>query len=254
MTITMMDAAHEGAYIRLLCYDWMNDGIPDDDAKLAAISRLGEGWFKGGSTAVKNCFNQHPTKDGFLTNPRLQIEREKQDEWREKSKAGGIKSAESRRKKSAKGGSTTVSRVVEPKGNTSSSSSSTIIPPLPPKGDGQDGFTLEPTDITPKPKRKRELTQAEKRRTKHPHLNPTMVRIGSWFQRQPTTLWTIAEVEALNAVQPTEKEIAGMEAYYLADIQPEQDIRRRDLATLLNNWNGELDRARDHYRKTHSAA
>lgn len=139
MTITMMDAAHEGAYIRLLCYDWMNDGIPDDDAKLASISRLGEGWFKGGSTVLRVCFKHHPTKEGFLTNSRLQTEREKQDEWREKSKAGGLKSAESRRKKAVKGGSTSVARVVQPKGNTSSSSSSSITP-LPPKGEWSESI------------------------------------------------------------------------------------------------------------------
>lgn len=128
------------------------------------------------------------------------------------------------------------------------------ISPLPPDGDGQAGFSLEVSSTAPAPKRKRKLTQAEKHRTKHPDLTPTMIRIGSWFGRQPTTLWTIAEVEALQAVQPNEKEIAGMEAYYTADIAPEQNIRRRDLITLLNNWTGELDRARDHYRKTHSAA
>jgi hypothetical protein len=35
-----------------------------------------------------------------------------------------------------------------------------------------------------------------------------------------------------------------MESYYLDEIDQAEDFRRRDLATLLNNWNVELDRAR----------
>lgn len=122
--VTLMTPEQEGAYIRLLCYDWASDGIPDDDATLAALSRLGEGWFKGGSTVVRKCFNQHPEKPGFLTNARLQTEREKQHAWREKSREGGIKSAESRSKKGARVVQPKVNRPVQPKGNTMSSSSS----------------------------------------------------------------------------------------------------------------------------------
>lgn len=126
--VALMTPAEEGAYIRLLSYDWSNDGIPDDDAQLAALSRLGEGWLNSGSTVVKKCFEPHPRKDGFLTNRRLEKERLKQQNWRNKSRIGGQKSAENRRKQAkirhtqdeSKGGS----RVVQPKGNSSSSSSS----------------------------------------------------------------------------------------------------------------------------------
>jgi len=136
--VMLMPPELEGAYIRLLCYDWMSDGIPDCDQSLAALSRLGEGWFKGGSSVLKRCFNQHPTKEGFLTNPRLQKEREKQAEWREKSRIGGIKSAQSRTSKGSRVVQPKVNRTVEPKGNSSSSSSSSITP-IVPKGT-DDGF------------------------------------------------------------------------------------------------------------------
>jgi len=129
--IALMSPAVEGAYIRLLCYDWANDGIPQDQDELAALSRLGEGWLKGGSKMVEACFKQHPTKEGFLTNDRLQKEREKQRIWSQKSKEGGLKSAEKRKKSlldkvnsrvvkgSLKGGC----EMVQPNGNSSSSSS-----------------------------------------------------------------------------------------------------------------------------------
>jgi len=129
--IALMTPAQEGAYIRLLCYAWSDPdcSIPDDDNQLAVLSRMGEEWLKGGSTVVRACFNQHPTVAGKLVNLRLLAEREKQQLWREKSQAGGIKSGQARQEKAlkarakrAKGGS----RVVEPKGNSSSSSSSSI--------------------------------------------------------------------------------------------------------------------------------
>lgn len=140
-SVILMTPAEEGAYIRLLAYDWMGDGIVDDDTVLATLSRLGEGWLKGGSNNVRKCFIPHPEKPGFLTNPRLQKEREKQKQWKEKSREGGLKSAASRAKKGGKGGSTkrkpTPNRPVEPKGNSSSSSLDEVTP-NPQGGDGAE--------------------------------------------------------------------------------------------------------------------
>jgi hypothetical protein len=77
---------------------------------------MGEGWLNGGSALVRQCFQPHPEKPGRLVNLRLLKERKKQEEWREKSQAGGIKSGQMRQAKAlakanrrAKGGS----RVVE---------------------------------------------------------------------------------------------------------------------------------------------
>jgi len=131
-----MTPEQEGAYIRLLSYAWLQDdcGLPDDDNVLSQLSRLGEGWFNGGSTVVRECFIK---KGNRLYNKRLLSERKKQAEWREKSKQGGIKSGKSRRDKkidnepNAKGGSLLVepnakggSLLVEPNANIISSSSS----------------------------------------------------------------------------------------------------------------------------------
>ncbi len=117
-TTQIMTAEQEGAYIRLLCFCWQDEdtSLKDDDDYLAALARIS----KGGLRVVKAAFNQHPTKQGYLTHNRLQKEREVQSKWREKSADGGRKSAESKRL--SKGGS----RVVQPKVNSSSSSSSSI--------------------------------------------------------------------------------------------------------------------------------
>ncbi|MCE7976331.1 MAG: DUF1376 domain-containing protein [Nitrospira sp. NTP1] len=128
-TIALMSPAEEGAYIRLLSYAWADPdcSLPDDDTALSQLSRLGEGWFKGGSTTIRKCFKEHPEKSGRLVNLRLLEERKKQDAWRQKSRIGGLQSGKSRTL-SGKGGSTTLeppdSRMLEANTNSSSSSSS----------------------------------------------------------------------------------------------------------------------------------
>ena len=94
-------------------------------------------------------------------------------------------------------------------------------------------------------KSKSNSTSKKKAQEKVAENTPTMNRIGGWFGRRPGTLWTIAEASALKAADPKDPEIEGMEIYYTASI-PKDRIpgRRTDLITLLNNWSGELDRAR----------
>jgi len=89
------------------------------------------------------------------------------------------------------------------------------------------------------------LSEGQKKRMKVEKNTKVMERLGSWFGRRPTTLWTIAELESwldLN-LNGTEDEVALMEQYYTAEIKG-RDIRRTALSTLLHNWNTELDRAR----------
>jgi len=95
------------------------------------------------------------------------------------------------------------------------------------------------------------MTEVQKKRTKVEANTPQMVKIGEWFGRKAETLWSVAESEALQQINPTDKEIDGMATYYDDLIPPEKDYRRRDLQTLLNNWPTELDRARQHYKAKH---
>jgi uncharacterized protein YdaU (DUF1376 family) len=131
-TVALMTPAQEGAYIRLLAYAWSADdcGLNDDDQELSVLSRLGEGWFNGGSTAIRKCFIQ---RDGRLYNERLLEERKKKDEWIIKSQEGGVRSGEARKNKDLrvmKGGSTTLPTVVEPKSNSSISISNNSTSPI----------------------------------------------------------------------------------------------------------------------------
>lgn len=123
--ISLMTPAEEGAYIRLLCHAWSDPqcSLPDDDNILASLSRLGPEWFEGASTKIRACFKKKGNK---LYSERLKIEREKQREWRKKSKLGGLISGKSRKDKGleVKGGSDLVEAKDEPKGNTPSPSPS----------------------------------------------------------------------------------------------------------------------------------
>jgi uncharacterized protein YdaU (DUF1376 family) len=76
--IATMTPAEEGAYIRLLAFAWNSQdcGLPDDDDKLAAISRLGADWHKGSGQVVRRCFFQ---QNGKLFNAKLLGEREHAD-------------------------------------------------------------------------------------------------------------------------------------------------------------------------------
>jgi len=106
----IMTQEQRAAYIDLLSHQWGDEtcSLPDDDEVLAALSGLGQGWFKGGSEMLRRCFPKHPTLEGRIANPKLLDIRADAVAWSEKSAEGGRKSAESKKLKAAKGGSTTL--------------------------------------------------------------------------------------------------------------------------------------------------
>ena len=119
--IMLMTPAEEGAYIRLLSLCWSEGHLPDDDAQLALLSRLGDDWFNGSSTKLRECFTE---RDGKLYNERLSKERGKQRKWRKKCREGGLNSGKVRKqqvlraKKKTKGSSRLAGVFDEVKGNS----------------------------------------------------------------------------------------------------------------------------------------
>jgi len=72
-------------------------------------------------------------------------------------------------------------------------------------------------------------------------------RLGAIFHRRSTTPWTDKEVRAFRKLCPIDSEhLAAVEAYYAGNWPPGHDknILRHDLLTLLNNFTGEVDRAK----------
>ena len=122
--ITLMTPAEEGALIRLWCVAWEsgNCSLPDDDKQLAVLSRMGPNWKRSGAKLRA----EFRADGGRLYHDKLLAELQRQKHWREKSSAGGKRSAEKRRqgKGGSNGGSSVVEDCLQAKGNIS----------LPPKG------------------------------------------------------------------------------------------------------------------------
>ena len=106
--------------------------------------------------------------------------------------------------------------------------------PLPPANGGDLAPLVGEDSINPNPK---------PAKTWEP--TPEQRRLNALFRRRDTTEWDIKEVRALKKLLPIpEDDFALIEGYYTASFPEGKDFRRHDLATLLNNWRGELDRAR----------
>lgn len=81
----MLSAEETGAYIRLLCYQWTNDGLPNDRVVLSRLAgcdgnAMGSIWDKFGIC-----------EDGKLRNKKLEDVKIKQNEYRAKQKANSEK-------------------------------------------------------------------------------------------------------------------------------------------------------------------
>lgn len=94
--VQLMTLDQEGAYIRLLAFCWREGSIPKD---LAALSSLCKGASTTLLTVVAKRFKQDPGNGERLIHTRLEAERLKQQEWREKSAKGGRKSGKARGRK-----------------------------------------------------------------------------------------------------------------------------------------------------------
>ena len=127
-----------------------------------------------------------------------------------------------------------------------SPSPSPINTPLPPDG-GERVNGEAPNAAKPPTERPPETVPPPA-----PPWTPTEMqkRFNRFFGRRETTPWSKKEIAALRALGEIEPEVlAQTERYYAAKLPKDGDYRRHDLLTLLNNWNGECDRAR-RYRPT----
>lgn len=74
-------------------------------------------------------------------------------------------------------------------------------------------------------------------------LDSFRIRIGSWFKRRPETRWKDKQIKLLKEAFDsgfTAEELNVLEQFYLGNSK----YKRRDIETLLNNWNTEIDRAK----------
>lgn len=109
--VGMMGGTEIGVYVMLLLLDWQDNGFVFDPPRLAHWCHVDEPTFNQAWTAVERCFKH---RSGRMYNEKLDIERKRQEEWRKKSREGGVRSGQVR---ATKGGSKMVGPQNEPKGN-----------------------------------------------------------------------------------------------------------------------------------------
>lgn len=124
-----MSATAVGCYIRLLCYCWIDGSLPSDTLMIARMSG-----YKGRQWAsiwvqLEVCFTAH---DGRWIHPRIERERQKQAEYRERKRLAG--SAGGRQKASNMASKPLADLVAERSSSSSSSVRTTPPTPLSAKG------------------------------------------------------------------------------------------------------------------------
>jgi hypothetical protein len=91
--------------------------------------------------------------------------------------------------------------------------------------------------------KEREERKSAEKESRRP-INPMALRIATIFGRQPETAWSEKEIKSFRNQAMTEEHVSLVERYYGSERKKRDNICRRDLQTLLNNWPGEVDRAR----------
>lgn len=243
-----MSTGEAGAYIRLLCFQWINGSLPNDQEKCARIA---------GSSIheIRAIWNKFEVgEDGRIRNPRLEDTRQKSEEYRASRRENGAKGGRPQKPQ----GNHMVSipfPETEPQGNhsakhtanhsetSSSSSSSSISSPSPTSPPSSNPPPQTPTDGAPaSPSLGGGGSAADKL---IPTTEPALF-IAEMFSRRATTAWSAKEVKAFKAVGEIDMADLELIARYYASERAKgtEGIHRRDLKTFLNNFHGELDRAR----------
>jgi uncharacterized protein YdaU (DUF1376 family) len=209
-----MSQAEVGQLIRLLCHQWNRGSIPVETEKQERLA--------GGCVSVDVLAKFDECEDGLLRNIRLESVRTEKGKFLQSQSVKGKLSAEKRRldalerQKQVNQNPTAVQPVLQP--------------------DDQPEFNSPSPSPSPK-------EDAKKEKPLSPELEAFRLRVGALIKRRPTTQWSTKEIKALKEIfdfNTPEEDLVALEARYQSD----DKYLRRELMTLLNNWNGEIDKSR----------
>lgn len=96
--VQLMTLSEEGAYRRAIDFCWLGGSIPSDPKHLAKL--IGKSCTVAIAKVVLTMFIPHSEDPERMIHERLEIARQQQAAWREKTSYAGKKSGEARRKKS----------------------------------------------------------------------------------------------------------------------------------------------------------
>lgn len=84
MHVASMTCAEAGAYVKLLCFCWIEDSLPNDCDQLARLIGMPPAWFRRVWPRVSSCFE---VVNDRLRHKRLDHERAKQRAYRASRRA-----------------------------------------------------------------------------------------------------------------------------------------------------------------------
>ncbi len=87
--VRVMSLQECGAYIRLIALCWIEGTLPVDTERLARLVGVPLATFRKIWPALDPCFRAHPTNSDRLIHPRLEREREKQENFRRRQSDNG---------------------------------------------------------------------------------------------------------------------------------------------------------------------
>ena len=223
-----MSAEEVGGYIRLLCHQWTKGSIPNDPERVARMAGL------MGSPCVGYVLAKFRLCDGHtLKNERLEKVRAEHQAFKARQSTAGANGAAKRWGKCPDDGDPNGVAIATPMAAPWPEHSQTIAGPM---------ATRWPEDSSPSPSpTPKEDTKKEKALS--PDLEAFRLRVGAMIRRRPATHWSTKEIKALKEIfdfNTPEEDLVALEARYQSD----DKYLRRELMTLLNNWNGEIDKSR----------
>lgn len=225
-----MSAEEVGVYIRMLCQQWTKGSLPDDDFRLVILT--------GGKKKSIQVVRQKFVKcvDGLLRNERMEQVREEQEAFRAKQAQNGALGGRPKKNPSLLSGIPLAYVSPNPNHNPT---------PNPEKAlqSSPSDFILLSTE-PPKPPEPEPPKKAERESLR--------LRLGGWFHRRESTAWSEKELKSFGKLKPFDEDLNLLEWFFALPMPKEvpfaqkQPIhnRRHDLITLLNNWPGEVDKAK----------
>jgi hypothetical protein len=205
-----MSQEEVGQFIRLLCHQWNRGWIPVETEKQQRLT--------GGCVSVDVLVKFRLCEDGFLRNERLESVRTERGLFLQQQSKKGQQSAEKRRLAALE---------IQPEVNRTST-------------EGQPDSQPESNSPSPSPS---PIEDTKKEKALNPDLEAFRLRVGAMIRRRPGTHWSSKEIKALKEIldfNTPEEDLVALEARYQSD----DKYLRRELMTLLNNWNGEIDKSR----------
>jgi hypothetical protein len=95
----MMNYPERGMYWHLICYCWVQGSLPADLGAISRILQVDVCAVEDAWRQIGKCFKVSSKDHAILLHPRLEIERDKQEQWRKKCGLGGKHSAHKRKHK-----------------------------------------------------------------------------------------------------------------------------------------------------------